>query len=306
LINACTRDLDSVVVELSSFQLEAVSTFHPHIGLLLNLSADHLDRYADLESYYQAKLKMFANMGATDFAVLNADDPDVCRLAEQVGATKVWFSGQGRLINGLVRLGDRLVWNHDGENISFALVDLQLSGEHNIENAMAALTAALLHGCPANLAWDAICSFTGLKHRMQLVRRLNGCVWYNDSKGTNVGSVVKSLSGISGPVVLIAGGKDKGGDYSPLRRLLEQKVSILILIGEAAERMAAELAGACEINFADDLAGAVEQASLVAEHGSTVALSPACSSYDMFSNYEVRGDCFEQLVMQLPERQDWP
>jgi UDP-N-acetylmuramoylalanine--D-glutamate ligase len=138
---------------------------------------------------------------------------------------------------------------------------------------------------------------------MQLVRRLNGSAWYNDSKGTNVGSVVKSLSGISGSVVLIAGGKDKGGDYSPLRRLMEQKVSHLILIGEAAERMAVELAGTCEIIFAADLAEAVQQASIVVGQGGTVVLSPACSSYDMFPNYEVRGDCFEQLVLQLTDKQ---
>ncbi|MCD6581256.1 MAG: UDP-N-acetylmuramoyl-L-alanine--D-glutamate ligase [Desulfuromusa sp.] len=300
LVEACSAEFDGVVVELSSFQLETIDQFHPAIGLLLNLSSDHLDRYPDLQSYYRAKMEIFRNMTATDFVVLNADDPEVCRLTADIKATKVWFSARGRLVEGMVRLGDKLVWNWAGADIKLPLSSFRLSGEHNIENAMAAMIPALLQECPAELAWKAVCSFSGLEHRMQLVRQLNGVAWYNDSKGTNVGSVLKSLSGFSAGVTLIAGGKDKGSDYSLLRPLLEQKVAHLILIGEAAQKMAAELSGSCEIRLAAGLESAVQQAYEITASGGAVLLSPACSSFDMFANYRVRGDEFERLVQQLP------
>jgi len=301
LIEGCSAEIDAAIVELSSFQLETIDQFHPSIGLLLNLSSDHLDRYPDLQSYYQAKLRLFRNMTAADFVVLNADDEEVCRLTADVNATKVWFSSRGESVEGMVRLGDKLVWNWEGANIQLPLSELQLSGEHNIENAMAAMIPPLLLGCPAELAWAAVCSFRGLKHRMQLVRKLNGVNWYNDSKGTNVGSVVKSLAGLPGGVTLIAGGKDKGGDYRLLRPLLEQKVKHLLLIGEAAEKMAAELSGCCEIRRVAQLESAIKQAYEVTSPGGTVLLSPACSSFDMFRNYQVRGDEFERLVQRLSE-----
>jgi UDP-N-acetylmuramoylalanine--D-glutamate ligase len=248
-------------------------------------------------------LDIFRNATADDFAVLNADVSEVQRLTVDLKATKVWFSAKGRLVEGMSRFGDTLVWNWNGADVQLPLSEFKLSGEHNIENAMAALIPPLLLGCPAALAWQAVCSFSGLDHRMQLVRQLNGVDWYNDSKGTNVGSVVKSLTGFSSGVTLIAGGKDKGGDYSPLRPLLEQKVSRLILIGEAAQRMAAELAGCCEIRLAASLESAVQQAYETTTSGEAVLLSPACSSFDMFTNYQVRGDEFERLVKQLPNRE---
>ncbi|MDA3902594.1 MAG: UDP-N-acetylmuramoyl-L-alanine--D-glutamate ligase [Desulfuromusa sp.] len=300
LVEACSTKIDGAVVELSSFQLETIDQFHPTIGMLLNLSSDHLDRYPDLQSYYRAKLKIFSNMTKADFVVLNADDPEVCRLTDDLKATKVWFSARGRLVDGMVRLGEKLVWNWAGTDIQLPLSSLQLSGEHNIENAMAAMIPALLQGCPAELAWQAVCSFTGLEHRMQLVRQLNGVSWYNDSKGTNVGSVMKSLAGFASGVTLIAGGKDKGGDYKLLRPLLEQKVKHLILIGEAAQKMAADLSGSCEIRLSEGLKSAVQQAYKITPSGGTVLLSPACSSFDMFANFQARGVEFERLVQQLP------
>jgi UDP-N-acetylmuramoylalanine--D-glutamate ligase len=300
-VDATLHQYEVAVVELSSFQLEAIDTFHPHIALLLNLSADHLDRYPDLLSYYAAKRNMFINMTATDYAVLNADDPAVVELCSDIQATKVWFSAAGKQVAGLVRHGQLLHWHWQGMREDFDLSALRLSGEHNIENAMAALSAALLYGCPGGLAWPAICSFSGLPHRMQLVRTLAGVNWYNDSKGTNVGSVLKSLAGLDYPVTLIAGGKDKGGDYSPLRPLLETTVKHLILIGEARGKMSATLAGCCEIYCADSLQEAVDIASCVTTSGGTVLLSPACSSFDMFTSYEQRGAVFAELVNALPD-----
>jgi UDP-N-acetylmuramoylalanine--D-glutamate ligase len=307
LIGACSGDYAAAVVELSSFQLETISTFHPAIGVLLNLSPDHLDRYPDSASYYAAKLRLFENMSAADYAVLNADDPEIVRLSAGIQAHKVWFSARGHLVEGLVRLEDTLVWNWQGADQRFSLETLSLPGEHNIENAMAAMIPALLWRCPAESAWQAVCSFTGLPHRMQLVRTLNGVTWYNDSKGTNVGSVRKSLAGFQPhQVTLIAGGKDKGGDYRLLRPLLEKKVKQVLLLGEAAERMAAELAGSCPISQLPDLATAVNQAAAQTREGDVVLLSPACSSFDMFANFEERGHVFEHLVRQLPEGEASP
>jgi UDP-N-acetylmuramoylalanine--D-glutamate ligase len=301
LVEACAEELDVAVVELSSFQLETVELFKPQVALLLNLSPDHLDRYADLADYYRAKLNVFQRMTAADFAVLNGDDPVVCELTQGIAAQKVWFSAGGRQVEGLVRRGASLLWNWQGSELELSLAELQLAGEHNIENAMAALVACLLQGCDPQRAWQAICSFTGLDHRMQLVRSLNGVNWYNDSKGTNVGSVVKSLSGFSENLVLIAGGRDKGSSYAPLRPLLAQCGKCLILIGEAAQRMAAELSGACEIRLAASLEMAVAQAFELTQGGGTVLLSPACSSFDMFTSYQERGSNFVRLVNALPE-----
>jgi len=300
-IDAALCEQDVAVIELSSFQLETIDTFHPQIALLLNLSADHLDRYPDLQSYFAAKHNMFSNMTVADRAVLNADDQAVTELCNDIRATKVWFSAAGKQVVGLTRQGDQLHWNWQGAQEVFDLSSLRLTGEHNIENAMAALTAALLYGCPGELAWRAICNFGGLPHRMQLVRILAGVGWYNDSKGTNVGSVLKSLAGLSWPVTLIAGGKDKGGDYSPLRPLLEQKVKHLILIGEARRKMSTQLAGCCDIICAESLSEAVDTANRLTTGGGTVLLSPACSSFDMFANYEQRGDAFALLVQALPD-----
>ncbi|MBD1400143.1 UDP-N-acetylmuramoyl-L-alanine--D-glutamate ligase [Pelovirga terrestris] len=298
-VSAALHPYQLAVVELSSFQLEAIDTFHPQIALLLNLSADHLDRYPDLPSYFAAKRNIFKNMKTTDLAVLNADDPAVAELCSDIQATKVWFSAAGKQVAGLTRQGHQLQWSWQGAQEVFALSALRLSGEHNVENAMAALTAALLHGCPGDLAWRTICDFGGLPHRMQLVRTLAGVKWYNDSKGTNVGSVMKSLAGLDRPVTLIAGGKDKGGDYAPLRPLLAEKVRHLILIGEARRKMNTELAGCCDIHCVDSMAEAVATAQRLTPEGGAVLLSPACSSFDMFAGYEQRGTVFTELVQAL-------
>lgn len=301
LIDACGGDYETLVVELSSFQLETIERFHPHLAVLLNLSPDHLDRYPDLESYYQAKMQLFRNLQSGDQVLLNADDPEVCRLTAGLQAEKIWFSAHGRMVDGMTRLGERLHWNRQGEHLEFSLRDFRLAGEHNIENAMAALSAALLKGCPSSTAWSSICAFPGLAHRMQLVRHRQGVDWFNDSKGTNVGSVIKSLAGLPAGIVLIAGGKDKGGDYAPLRPAVAQKVRHLLLLGEASPRMAEELAGTTDIRQVADLETAVEQASKLARPGDRVLLSPACSSFDMFVDYRARGEEFVRLVNQLPE-----
>ncbi|APG25360.1 UDP-N-acetylmuramoyl-L-alanine--D-glutamate ligase [Syntrophotalea acetylenica] len=295
-------DWDWIVAEISSFQMEAIETFRPRYGLLLNLTEDHLDRYPDMASYVAAKLRLFENMTAADVAILNADDALVMRCAEALPCRKICFSSSRVLQQGMGFDGQDIVWRFDGGEQRFAVSQLRLKGLHNVENAMAALIAPLLEGCPADLAWQAVCGFSGLDHRMVRVRELDGVTWYDDSKGTNVGSVVKSLAGLEAPVTLIAGGKDKGGDYAPLAQLMRDKVAHLILIGQAADRMQQAFSGLTGILRAATLEEAVQMAFDLTAPGGTVLLSPGCSSFDMFRSYAERGAVFCRAVQALQSR----
>jgi UDP-N-acetylmuramoylalanine--D-glutamate ligase len=187
-----------------------------------------------MASYVAAKREIFKRMTASDVAILNADDTHTATFSETITAQKIYFSSQRVLAAGMGYDGASIIWRHQGGERRFPVSELQIKGLHNVENVMAALIAPLCDGCPPELAWSAVCAFRGLEHRMNLVRVLGGISWYNDSKGTNVGSVVKSLEGLQSPVTLIAGGKDKGGDYAPLAGLIRDKVRHLILIGEAS------------------------------------------------------------------------
>lgn len=304
LIEATGReDWDYVIAELSSFQLETIEGFRPRYALLLNITEDHLDRYPDMASYIAAKARIFENLQPDDVAILNAEDPLVAELAPRIGARQVWFSSARLLEHGMGYEQGQLVWRWQGREERFAASELRLRGLHNVENVMAALIPALLEGCPAALAWSAACAFAGLDHRMVAVRQLDGVWYYNDSKGTNVGSVVKSLAGLAAPVTLIAGGKDKGGDYAPLADLVRERVAHLLLIGEAAGRIAEALGTLTDTRFATSLQEAVTLAHRLTGSGGAVLLSPGCSSYDMFKNYGERGDVFTQAVLALPEKE---
>lgn len=301
LIEATQRkNYDVIVAEISSFQLEAIEQFHPHYALLLNLSEDHLDRYPDMSSYVAAKREIFKKMAATDLAILNAEDKQIASFADTIHAKKIYFSSKRPMNEGMGCDGTSIIWRYQGIECHFPIRDLQIKGLHNIENVMAALIPPLCDSCPPELAWQAVCAFPGLEHRMNLVRVLNNVSWYNDSKGTNVGSVVKSLEGLSAPVTLIAGGKDKGGDYSPLAGLITEKVRHLILIGEASERIAASLGILTHTVRASSLEEAVIIAHNLTESGGSVLLSPGCSSFDMFKSYAERGNVFSAAVGKLP------
>lgn len=294
----CT-DWDWIVAEISSFQLEAIETFRPRYGMLLNLTEDHLDRYPDMAGYVTAKLRLFENMTADDVAILNAEDPLVVQYAANLSCQKVFFSSGRVLEQGMGFDGEQIVWQHAGQRQCFPIAQLRLKGLHNVENVMAALIPPLMEGCPSEVAWQAVCGFSGLDHRMVLVRELGGVCWYDDSKGTNVGSVVKSLAGLDAPVTLIAGGKDKGGDYAPLAPSMQSKVAHLILIGEAADRMQQAFAGMTEILRVATLEEAVQLAHRVTVSGGAVLLSPGCSSFDMFRSYAERGEVFCRSVLAL-------
>ncbi|MEJ2202223.1 MAG: UDP-N-acetylmuramoyl-L-alanine--D-glutamate ligase, partial [Desulfuromonadaceae bacterium] len=291
------------VVELSSFQLEAIDRFHPRYALLLNLSEDHLDRYPDMDQYVAAKMRMFENMTSADVAVLNAEDVLVREATSGIRPRQVLFSSARTLEQGMGFDGSHLVWRQGGVEERFPVGQLRLKGLHNLENVMAAMVPPLLEGCSAATVWQAACAFAGLPHRMVEVRVLDGVAWYNDSKGTNVGSVLKSLVGLTAPVTLIAGGKDKGGDYGPWLKPVRDKVAHLILIGQAADRIEAVLGSITDTRRAATLEEAVALARELTPTGGSVLFSPGCSSFDMFSSYEERGDLFARAVLELPQRE---
>ncbi len=292
LIDAVGDDYQWQVVELSSFQLETIEDFRPGYAMLLNVSEDHLDRYPDMASYVAAKARIFENLGENDIVILNADDPQVMQAASATVANKICFSSQKVLASGMSLSDDKIIWRWQGTEIIFAANELKLRGQHNRENVMAALIPLLIEGCPAEIAWNAARKFPGLAHRMEFIGELNGASWYDDSKGTNIGSVVKSLAGLEKPVVLIAGGKDKQGDLSALVPIIRDKVDHLVLIGAAAGRMSHAFDGLAKIHRAADMHEAVGIAAQVSCPGGFVLLSPGCSSFDMFKNFAERGQLF--------------
>jgi UDP-N-acetylmuramoylalanine--D-glutamate ligase len=288
-----------LVVEISSFQLEAIEEFRSRYTVLLNITEDHLDRYPRYADYIGAKARIFANLTPQDVTILNKDDPIVMTLAERVVAKKVFFSQKERVEEGAFSNGRSITLRLGGQEEDYSLVSAPLKGVHNVENMMAATAAARLFGCSKQAVEAALNRFRGLEHRVELVREIEGVRYYDDSKGTNVGAVVKSLQSFPEPVILIAGGRDKKGDLSPLKELIESRVRQLILIGEAKERMARDLGGLTDTVLADSLEEAVLIARRAAKKGDVVLLSPGCSSFDMFKDYKERGRVFKEAVRRM-------
>jgi UDP-N-acetylmuramoylalanine--D-glutamate ligase len=290
---------DVLVVEVSSFQLEAIEHFRPVIAVLLNVTEDHLDRYAGFDDYIRAKARIFLNQEREDTAILNRDDPVVMRCAEDLRAKKILFSLRKRTEEGAYSDGRTIFFRRGGKEEEYSLADARLKGVHNVENMTAAVAASRLFGCSREAVEAPLRTFEGLEHRLEFVREVEGVRFFNDSKGTNVGSVVKSLKSFSVPVILIAGGKDKNGDLGPLKGLMRQRVKHLILIGEAKARMKRDLGGITETTEAETLEEAVRLGYGAAKPGDVVLLSPACSSFDMFRDYKERGRVFKETVRKL-------
>jgi UDP-N-acetylmuramoylalanine--D-glutamate ligase len=282
---------DALVWELSSFQLEGCDTLRPRVGVLLNLSPDHLDRHDGLESYLAAKARIFRRQTADDWAVLNADDPALVGVRPR---SKVeWFSLDNRRVSAFLD-GETLVL--DGAPL-LRRSHLGLLGEHNVANALAAALAAARFGAPREAIAAAIAAFKGLPHRHQVVAEAGGVRWVDDSKGTNIGATAAGLRGYQrGSVHLILGGLGKGQDFTALRTPVTGRVACAYLIGEAAGEIAAALDGAVEIEACGTLERAIERAAANARAGDTVLLSPACASFDQFRDYAHRGDEFARLA----------
>lgn len=306
-------NIDFAVVEVSSFQLETIDEFKPKGAAILNITPDHLDRYHSMAEYRAAKEGIFRNQGEDDFLVLNADDPETMRVFEEARSKgqkfpKIFFFSRQREVRGMYCMGGALYFNgsdpkRKAQNSKLIDTDaIRIKGVHNLENAMASSAMALLAGCPAGAVAAALQEFPGLEHRLEFVRELDGIKYVNDSKGTNVGAVMKSLEGFASPVVLIAGGRDKAGDFSQLRPVMQGRVKALVLIGEAAGKIQGAVGDLTETVIAADMTEAVIKARNMAEKGGVVLLSPACASFDMFRDFEDRGMQFKKVVRELSSR----
>jgi UDP-N-acetylmuramoylalanine--D-glutamate ligase len=284
------------VAELSSFQLEDVRTFRPRVAAVLNLTQDHLDRYEDLAAYGEAKARIFENQQQDDVLVLNFDDPLVRSFAGRAAARVVPFSLRERHEGGA--FVDNKTVTVAGETVC-GVEEIRIKGVHNLENALAAAALARAAGAGTEAIATVLREFPGLEHRLEHVREKDGVTYINDSKGTNVGAVVKSLEGFGRPVILIAGGLDKGSDFRPLAALVREKVKLLVLIGKAAGQMREALGAAVETVLAPSLQEAVRTARDRAAGGDVVLLSPACASFDMFKDFEDRGRQFKDAVRAL-------
>jgi UDP-N-acetylmuramoylalanine--D-glutamate ligase len=293
------EEADLLVLEVSSFQLDTASNFHPQAAALLNLTPDHLDRYADYDAYLASKASLFRCQGAGDLKVLNADDPAVAGLDR--GLSRVYyFSATRSLATGAWLNHAALKVRLEGcrEEI-FPLAHIRLQGKHNLENIMAALLLALDAGADPEACREVLATFHGLPHRLEFVADLGGVSFYDDSKGTNVGAVATSLAHFDRPVILIAGGRDKDSDFSLLNDLIAARVKALVLIGETRERLAQVWRGLAPAYLADDMAAAVARAWELSRPGEVVLLSPACASFDMYRDYAHRGQTFQNLVRDL-------
>ncbi|NJD55019.1 MAG: UDP-N-acetylmuramoyl-L-alanine--D-glutamate ligase [Nitrospirae bacterium] len=303
---------DAFVIEVSSFQLEAIETFRPSVAAILNITPDHLDRYHSMEEYRDAKAGVFMNQRPSDFLILNADDPGTrelyeTRLRGKTEAPGIVFFSREQEVEGMFLKGGCVMAKLPGLNAGSPLqlvdaADIRIKGVHNLENAMAASAMALLAGCPVQAVIDSLREFPGLEHRLELVRELGGVKYINDSKGTNVGAVLKSIESFAEPLILIAGGRDKAGDFTQLKDLVSRKVKALVLIGEAAGKIRDAIGAQTTTVMAKDLRDAVERSRGMAAAGDVVLLSPACASFDMFRDFEDRGRQFKQIVTDLEEK----
>lgn len=289
-------DTDCYVLELSSFQLETTSSLSPRVAVVLNISPDHLDRYESLESYAQAKARVYQ---LAERRVVNYDDPMATSLAG--GHPDAGFSLQAPRAPwdyGLQSM-EGIQWLMQGEHPLLPVHALRMAGRHNLANALAALALGQVAGFPLSSMLDTLRAFPGLPHRCQWIGSYQNVDWYNDSKGTNVGATLAAIEGLDGSVVLIAGGQSKGQDFAPMRRALKGRVQGVVLIGIDAPQLSEALSGVAPIAHASDMHAAVHAAARFAKPGDRVLLSPACSSLDMYPNYASRGDDFMRAFMEL-------
>jgi len=294
---------DWIVVEVSSFQLETIRTFRPQVAALLNVTPNHLDRYRGFEDYLAAKMRIFENQTADDAAVVNADDALVLKRTDSVRSRRVFIGRSPRPEPGVYLDSERLVAvgasDPSGRVEILRRKEIPLPGSHNLENVLAASAVGVVCGCAPDRIREAVKGFKGLEHRLEPVRRRNGVLYVNDSKATTVAALAKALEAFSEPIVLIAGGRDKGGEFTLLRDLMRHRVKLALLIGEARPTLRAAWGDLLPLLDVNSLEEAVQQAAREAVSGEVVLLSPACSSYDMFRDFEDRGRRFKEAVNRL-------
>jgi len=291
------------VAELSSFQLETIKDFRANVGICLNVTPNHLDRYESFTDYAVAKHRIFMNQTADDLAVLNAGDEITASWAKGLKAHVSMFSIRHELDEGLFLRGRELVSRSNGkEKVLTTRGEIFLRGLHNVENVLASLAAGLACGASPESMRETIANFKGVEHRIEFVSEIEGVKFYNDSKATSVDATLKALEALSedeGKIVLILGGRGKNAPYAPLFPLIEKSVRALVLIGEDADNIEAQLSGTAEIVRADSMGTAVRSGFEAAESGDSVLLAPACASFDMFRSFEHRGEAFKSAVASL-------
>lgn len=292
---------DLVVLEVSSFQLETISHFHPYGGVILNITPDHLDRYTSMEEYAEVKMRLFEKQETFDFAVLNADDKWIMKYKPAILSDIFLFSVSTVVDKGAYYKNGRIYLVHPSSNQEYVIQegDIRLKGIHNMENVMAAAISALELGVKFDTIKEVLQNFEGLHHRVEFVEEIEGIAFYNDSKGTNVGAVERALAGFNNPVVLILGGRDKGGGYDFLIDQIKRTVKHIIAIGEAKDNIYNDLHNYVTVEKVNSFEDAIYTAFRRAERGDIVLLSPACSSFDMFTSYAERGEKFIEIVRKI-------
>jgi UDP-N-acetylmuramoylalanine--D-glutamate ligase len=302
MVNAKADDV--FVIEASSFQLENTVSFRPQISLILNITPDHLDWHGSLENYIDSKKKIFQNQTERDFTILNYDDLIIRKMANDLKSNIIWFSVNEKLNKGIYIDGEDIVIN-DGENIIkvMAYKDIKILGKHNLENVLGSIGICHSMDIDIKTIAQSIREFKGVEHRIEYVTNINGISFYNDSKGTNPESTIKAIEAIASPIILIAGGYNKGSEFDDLVKSFNNKIKDLVLLGETKEKIkeAAERAGIINIHLVKNMKEAVKLSYSLGESEDNILLSPACASWGMYNNFEERGQDFKNAVYALKE-----
>lgn len=298
------RERTVLVLEISSFQLENVESFHPYVAVILNITPDHMDRHRTMGKYIQAKANIFKKQTEEDFCILNGDDKR-CKILEGKAKSQIiFFSSKRALRKGVFVEGKRIVSNLDSrakvpsDRGGLLVKHIRVPGPHNLENALVAIAIGDIFSISRSKIRRAIEAFSGIEHRLEIVREIDGRRFINDSKATNVDACKRALETFPAPIILIMGGYDKGAPYRPLANLVREKVAALILLGQAASRIERELIGSVAIYRVDGMREGVELSYSLSQPGSSILLSPACSSFDMYSDFEERGKDFKRWVKE--------
>ena len=297
-----TKDGDWVVAETAALQLDTIETYHPFASTVLNITEDHLNRYITMENYTNAKARVFENQTKDDFCILNYDNDITRSLADKVPARLLFFSRKCEVENGAFVRNGEMIFRLDGKEESILPVDeIKIPGAHNLENALAAAALSMVCGIPADVIAKTLREYNGVEHRIEFVRTVNGIDFINDSKGTNPDATINAVLAMKKPTVLMLGGSEKNSDFTEMFRSFTPMIKSCVFLGETAPKIkaCADKCGFKDYVMASDFNDAVMKAYELAEEGGAVLLSPACASFDMFDNFEHRGEVFKQIVKEL-------
>ena len=295
------KENEFVALEVSSFQLDMIDQFAPKIAMILNITPDHLNRYENkFENYISSKLRIYKNQTESDYLILNQDSQPLTDSLTKHKSRNIYFSTKNEQSNGAYLLNNEIIYNENGElKFSCSINDINLKGEHNYANAMSVINAAKIFGFDNDKIKEGLKTFKGVEHRLEEVREIEGVLYVNDSKATNVDSVWYALQSFDNPIFLILGGQDKGNDYNQIKDLVIEKVKKVFAIGSSADKIFNFFHSFVKVDVKPTLEDVVITASNEAREGDIILLSPACASFDMFDNYEHRGKVFKEAINKL-------